>query len=94
MRVQNALLLLIVELFVGCKREKQINYIAIPITPVTALLAQDMAKPEQAHKTPAIYFTSKVIDFSPTLPLRSTPCIIATYFPLRSDVKKLNSVLP
>ena len=94
MEVRDALLPLIVELFIGCKGDKQINYTAGPITPATALLVQDMTEQDQAPKTPAIHFTSKVIDFSPTLPVRSTPCIIATYLPLRSDVKKLNSVLP
>ena len=94
MRVRHALLLLIVELLIGCKREKQINYTGTPIIPVTAMFAQDMVEPDQDHNAAANHFTSNVIDFSPTRPLRSTPCIIATYFPLRSDVKKLNSVLP
>ena len=88
------LILLIVELVIGCKREKQINYTTVPITPVTALLAQDMGEPDRAYKPLGDHFTSNDIDFSPTLPFASMPCIMATYFPFRSEVKKLNSVLP
>jgi hypothetical protein len=118
MRVRHTLLVLIVELLTGCKRAEQINYAAIPITPVTVLLAQDMMEPglssrdqgardtnfnnafkpisvvEEAHDMQGGHFTSNHIDFSPTLPLPPMPCIIATYLPFRSDVKKLNSALP
>jgi hypothetical protein len=118
MRVGYMLLVLIVELLTGCKRVEQINYAAIPITPVTVLMAQDMMEPglssrdkaargsnfnndfkpismaEDVHNTQGDHFTSNHIDFSPTLPLPPMPCIIATYLPFRSDVKKLKSVLP
>jgi hypothetical protein len=106
MRLRYALLILIMELLMGCKREKQINYAPMPITPVPALFVQDLgsvptsifllktAYTEGHSESLANHFTSKDIDFSPTLPLASIPCIIATYLPLRSEVKKLISVLP
>ena len=37
------------ELLIGCKREKQINYAPIPITPVPALLVQDVTEPEGCY---------------------------------------------
>ena len=45
MRLRYLLPFLIMELVIGCKRENQINYAPIPITPVPALLVRDVAEP-------------------------------------------------
>ena len=40
------------------------------------------------------YFTSNETEFQPTLPSALIPSKTATYFPFRSEVEKLISVLP